>query len=88
MTWQIRILRGAIKQLEALPAREYKREYKSVKAKILSLAENPRPAGSQRLKGRPGYRVRQGNYRIIYDVFDQILTVEVIRIGHRRNIYK
>ncbi|MBW6499484.1 MAG: type II toxin-antitoxin system RelE/ParE family toxin [Bacteroidales bacterium] len=84
MTWQIRILRGAIKQLEALPAREYK----SVKAKILSLAENPRPAGSQRLKGRPGYRVRQGNYRIIYDVFDQILTVEVIRIGHRKNIYK
>jgi mRNA interferase RelE/StbE len=84
MTWQIRILRGAIKQLEALPAREYK----SVKAKILSLAENPRPAGSQKLKGRPGYRVRQGNYRIIYDVFDQILTVEVIRIGHRKNIYK
>ncbi len=84
MTWQIRILRGAIKQIKALPAREYK----SVKAKILSLAENPRPAGSQKLKGRPGYRVRQGNYRIIYDVFDQILTVEVIRIGHRKNIYK
>ncbi len=84
MTWQIRILRGAIKQLEALPARDYK----SVKAKILSLAEDPRPAGSQRLKGRPGYRVRQGNYRIIYDIFDQILTVEVIRIGHRKNIYK
>lgn len=84
MTWQIRILRSAIKQLQALPARDYK----LVKEQILSLAENPRPAGSQKLKGRPGFRVRQGNYRIIYDVFDQILTIEVIRIGHRKDVYK
>lgn len=84
MTWQIRILRGAIKQLEALPAKDYQ----LVKAKILSLSENPRPPDSKKLKARAGYRVRKGDYRIIYDVFDQILTIEVIRIGHRKNIYK
>ena len=54
---------------------------------ILSLAENPRLYGYKKLKGRRGYRIRKGNYRIIYDVFDNILTVNIIAIGDRKDIY-
>jgi len=69
MTYEVKILRGAIKHLELLPSADYF----AVKLKILSLAKNPRPVGSLKLKGRQGYRVRQGNYRIIYDIFNDIL---------------
>ena len=55
---------------------------------IQSLAQNPRPSGCKKLKGRSGYRVRKGDYRIIYDVYDEVLVVEVIAIGHRRDIYE
>ncbi|MDH5399556.1 MAG: type II toxin-antitoxin system RelE/ParE family toxin [Cyclobacteriaceae bacterium] len=54
---------------------------------ILNLAHDPRPHGCIKLKGRSGYRIRKGDYRIIYDVYDNILTVEVIALGHRKDIY-
>jgi len=54
---------------------------------IQQLAINPRPAGCKKLKGREGYRVRKGNYRIIYDIFDNILTINIIAVGHRKDIY-
>lgn len=54
---------------------------------ISNLAENPRPAGCKKLKGRPAFRIRQGNYRIIYDVLDKILVVDIIAVGHRKDIY-
>lgn len=54
---------------------------------IEKLAYNPRPAGFIKLKGRNGYRIRKGKYRIIYDIFDAILTIDVIAIGHRKEIY-
>ena len=54
---------------------------------IHQLSENPRPAGYLKLTGRPGYRIRNGNYRVIYHMEDKILTVFVIDIGHRKNIY-
>jgi mRNA interferase RelE/StbE len=84
MTYEIKILRGAQKQLELLP----KSDYKAVKAKIEVLANNPRPFVCEKLKDRTGYRVRQGNFRIIYEIYDKILTVEVIRIGDRKDIYR
>ncbi len=52
------------------------------------LADNPRPDGCKKLKGRSGYRIRKGDYRIIYDVEDDILTVGVVAVGHRRQIYE
>lgn len=55
---------------------------------IEELGRNPRPDGSKKLKGRSGYRIRKGDYRIIYDVDDDILTVEVIAVGHRRQVYE
>ncbi len=54
---------------------------------IENLAENPRPQGCKKLKGRLGYRVRVGDYRIIYEIFDTILVIEVIDLGHRKDIY-
>lgn len=55
---------------------------------IQSLASDPRPPGCKKLKGRDGYRVRQGNYRILYDIFDKMLVVEVVALGHRKDIYQ
>lgn len=54
---------------------------------IQNLAHTPRPHGCKKLKGRNGYRIRKGNYRIIYDIHDNILTIEIIALGHRKNIY-
>jgi len=54
---------------------------------IAGLEENPRPFGYIKLKGRDGYRIKSSNYRIIYDIFDDILVVDVIAVGHRKNIY-
>ncbi len=55
---------------------------------ITRLEENPRPAGFKKLKGRDGYRIRIGNYRIIYDIFDTELIVDIITLGHRKDIYE
>jgi mRNA interferase RelE/StbE len=55
---------------------------------IAGLEENPRPAGYKKLKGRDGYRIRTGNYRIIYDIFDDELIVDIITLGHRKDIYE
>jgi mRNA interferase RelE/StbE len=54
---------------------------------ISALASNPRPNGYKKLKGRKGCRIRIGDYRIIYEIFDDILIIEVINLGHRKEIY-
>jgi len=57
--------------------------------KIKSLATQPRPSGSEKLAGRPNlYRVRQGNYRVVYSVDDQSSVVDVVKVGHRRDVYR
>ena len=57
--------------------------------KIKSLATQPRPSGSEKLAGRSNlYRVRQGNYRVIYSVDDQSRVVDVVKVGHRRDVYR
>lgn len=55
---------------------------------ISELEGNPRPQGYKKLKGRDGYRIRTGNYRIIYDIFEVELIIDVITLGHRKDIYK
>ena len=55
---------------------------------IAGLEENPRPQGYIKLKDRDGYRIRVGNYRIIYDIFDKELIIDVITLGHRKDIYE
>ena len=55
---------------------------------IAALAKNPRPPGCKKLKGRDGYRIRQGDYRIIYDIHDKVLIVQVIGVGNRKDVYE
>ena len=55
---------------------------------ISNLGDNPRPAGYKKLKGRNAYRVRVGNYRIIYEIFDTMLLIDVIALGKRSDIYR
>lgn len=57
-------------------------------AKLEQLAENPLPSGAEKMQGEPGYRVRVGDYRIVYDVLHERVMVLVIRIGHRREVYR
>ncbi len=57
--------------------------------RIMSLADNPRPDGCTKLQGADNiYRVRQGDYRIMYSVYDDMLIVDIVKIGHRRDIYR
>jgi mRNA interferase RelE/StbE len=57
--------------------------------KVKSLATQPRPLGSEKLAGRPNlYRVRQGNYRVIYSVDDEARVVDVVKVGHRKDVYR
>ena len=55
---------------------------------LLALEENPRPVGCKKLKGRSGYRIRAGDYRVIYEIEDNILKVIVIDLGTRKGIYR
>lgn len=55
---------------------------------ITDLEENPRPQGYIKLKDRDGYRIRVGSYRVIYDIYDNELIVDVITLGHRKDIYE
>ena len=59
-----------------------------LKAAIAGLAENPRPSGCLKLKGEEAYRIRVGNYRIIYEINDNKIIVTVITVGHRKDVYK
>ncbi|WP_419803236.1 type II toxin-antitoxin system RelE family toxin [Mucilaginibacter sp.] len=55
---------------------------------IIGLEKNPKPFGYKKLKGREGYRIRAGNYRIIYDIIDTELIIDIIALGHRKDIYE
>lgn len=82
--YTIFLTKTAQKQLDKLPDNVSE----SLLVVIQSLAENPRPSGCKKLKGREGYRVRKGDYRIIYDIFDTVLVIEIIGLGHRKDVYE
>lgn len=63
------------------------RYYSNIEEAIYSIAEAPRPKGYKKLKGRDSYRIRLADYRIIYDIFDYILTVDGIDLCQRKDIY-
>jgi mRNA interferase RelE/StbE len=79
---RVQIRRSAEKEIERLPA-EIRR---LVVRRILGLAEDPRPPGSQKLAGGDEYRVRQGAYRIVYTIADAVVTVTVVRVAHRSDV--
>ena len=63
-------------------------DYNKVVAALQSLADNPRPQGYKKLKGRDGYRIRIGDYRIIYSIKDDLLSVFILTVGNRRDVYE
>ena len=83
MVYNVTLKKRAIKALEKIN----KPYYSNIKEAIYSLVDNPRPTGYKKLKGRDGYRIRVVDYRIIYDIFDDVLLVDVINLGHRKEIY-
>ena len=83
--YAVRLARRAVRVLADLQRRDQQR----IRAAIDLLAENPRPPNCVALQGEAGvYRVRVGDYRIVYEVFDRLLVVQVVRIGHRREVYR
>ncbi len=71
------------KDFKSIPKKELLR----ILSKIESLQDTPRPVGSQKLTGQERYRLRQGRYRIVYSIQDYELTVWVVKVGHRKEIY-
>lgn len=63
-------------------------DVKKIVKRIQKLAEDPYPANAIQLKGREEWRIRQGNYRILYIVKEQVITIFVVKIGHRRDVYR
>lgn len=86
MTFQIKFHPSARREFTRLPARERER----IAARIDSLSQEPRPSGCRRLKGTDAkyYRIRVGDYRVVYDVADKELLVLVIRVRHRSDAYR
>ena len=65
-----------------------KKDLKRILSRIKTLAENPRPPGCEKLTGQERYRLRQGQYRIVYSIQDDELTVWIVKVGHRNDIYR
>ena len=62
--------------------------YSNIKEAIYDLSNEPRPKGCKKLKGRDAYRIRIANYRAIYEINDEILLIDVVEVGLRKNVYK
>ena len=72
------------KDLRSIPRKELQR----ILDRISTLGRDPRPPGAEKLTGEAPYRIRQGRYRIIYSIQDQELTVWVVKVGHRKDVYR
>jgi len=82
--YKILIKPSAKNELVKLP----KKDLQKIVVKIQDLSSEPRPIASEKLSGDDKYRIRQGNYRIVYLIEDEHLIVLVVKIGHRRDIYR
>lgn len=83
-SYKLLIKPSAVKEIEAIPKKDRQRIVK----RIQGLSENPRPPGCEKLSGEEKHRVRQGWYRIVYSIEDQAREVLVIKVGHRREVYR
>jgi len=83
MTYAVSILRRAQQELGQFQSPTFERVCDAIRA----LAAEPRPAGCRKLDGREGWRIRIGDYRIIYEIDDTARTILILHIGHRRDIY-
>jgi mRNA interferase RelE/StbE len=83
-SYKVLIKPSAVKELGAVPAKDRRK----VAAKIQALAADSRPPGAEKLSGQERYRLRQGDYRVVYAIDDAEHTVLVVKIGNRRDIYR
>ena len=83
--YKVSIKRSAVKEIEAIPQ---KKERQRIIRRIGQLAEDPRPPGAKKLSGNDKYRIRQSSYRIVYSIEDNELIVVVVKVGHRKNVYR
>ena len=83
--YSLEIKHSASHEIEELPT---KKDCRLVVARISRLADDPRPVGSEKLAGDDRYRVRQGLYRIIYQIDDSTQVVRIVKVGHRREVYR
>jgi mRNA interferase RelE/StbE len=82
--YRLQIKQSAAKELEAVPLKDRRR----IVRRVAALAKDPRPPGCEKLSGQEKYRVRQGDYRIVFAIDDEELNVVVVKIGHRRDVYR
>jgi len=82
--YKVLIRKSAADELGRIPKRDLRR----IVERIRSLGDRPRPHGCEKLSAQERYRLRQGDYRVVYSVDDSIQTVEVVKIGHRSEIYR
>ena len=84
--YSVQIKKSAAKELEAIPGRK---DRQRLVQRIRGLADEPRPAGAEKLSGiKDRYRIRQGNYRVLYEIEDDQLIVYVVKVGDRRDVYR
>ncbi len=83
-SYRVLIKPSAAKELEEVPRSDRRR----LTGKMLALAKQPRPPGAEKLSGLELFRVRQGHYRILYEIVERDLTVTVVKVGHRRDVYR
>ncbi len=84
MSYQVNLPKTVQKQLNALPQELKQRILKA----LVHLQEEPKPANSLQMKGGQGFRLRIGDYRVLYDIDDSSQIINLRRIGHRREIYR
>ena len=75
---------SVVKDLRSIP----KKDLKKILTRIESLKDEPRPQGYEKLSGQEKFRIRQGTYRIIYSIQDHELTVWIVKVGHRKDVYR
>ncbi|MGA9057691.1 MAG: type II toxin-antitoxin system RelE/ParE family toxin [Terriglobia bacterium] len=83
-SYKILIKPSAVKEIEAIPRRDRQR----LIARIQGLSSNPRPPGSEKLSGQDKFRLRQGVYRIVYSVNDDGPSLLIVKVGHRKEVYR
>ena len=83
-SYSLVVKKSVSKDLRGIPKQDIQR----ILITLRGLVDNPRPAGCEKLSGQERYRIRQGVYRIIYEIADQQLIVTVVKIGHRNQVYQ
>ena len=82
--YELRVRPSVAKDLRSIPKADVKR----ILALMQALRDDPRAPGCEKLSGAELYRVRQGVYRIVYEIHDEVVVVEVVRVGHRSAVYR